>query len=165
VEFYGVEGIIAAEVLPHLNVIGSFSYNHSEDESNIPYTATVSIPTKGKEFTDTPPWLFAGRVTYDLKDFTFGLQFNYVDKRYDTLVNDLAVPSYIVWNTDVRWRFDWIRRGTYLQLNVLNLFSEKYIGSLVDVTDTNNASLPYYGYSYADQGPPRTVEVTLRATF
>jgi len=164
VEFYGFEGIVGAEVLPHLNVIGSFSYNHSEDESNIPYSATYTIDTKGKQLADTPPWQVAGRVTYDIKDFTVGLTAKYVDQRYVTLVNDLKVPAYYTFDTDLRWRLDWIHPGSFIQLNVINLFDYRYLGSLNIFTTDNNTS-PAYSYGYAYQGAPRTVQITLRTAF
>lgn len=165
IEYYGIEGLIGASPIKNLNLVGSFAYNHSEDMSNIPYSASFTIDTKGKAATDAPLWTVSGSATYDWNEFTFGLQGNWVDKRYVTLINDLAVPSYVTFDANVRWRLDFITPGTYLQFNVTNLFQARYIGSLSDITDTNNASSPDYSYTYAAQGAPRAFQVMLRAAF
>jgi iron complex outermembrane receptor protein len=164
IQYYGVEGLFGISPIKGLNLIGSFAYNHSEDESNIPYSSTFTIETKGKVATDSPVWTVAGRATYDFDAFTFGLQGKFVDSRYVTLVNDLKVPSYVTFDADVRWHLDEITPGTFLQLNVLNVFDEKYIGS-INVASTNNGASPDYTYPYAYQGAPRTIQVTLRTAF
>ena len=124
----------------------------------------MTIDTKGKVAADTPAWTVAGRATYAVGDLTFGVQGKWIDKRYVTLVNDLAVPSYVTFDADLRWKMNFITPGTYLQLNVINIFDTKYLGSL-NVTDTNNAALPDYSYAYAYQGAPRVVQLTLRTAF
>jgi iron complex outermembrane receptor protein len=164
IHFYGIEGQVGWVPIDHLTLIGEFAYEHSEVMSNIPYSATYSIPTAGKQFYDTPPWTVGGRAVYDWNQFIFGGQFKYVDARYVTAVNDLQVPSYVTFDADVRYKLDWVRPGTYVQLNVLNLFNEKYVGSINYATTNNNTS-PAYSYSYAYQGAPTTIQVTLRATF
>jgi iron complex outermembrane receptor protein len=164
IEFYGVEGLVGVTPITHLNLIGSFAYNHSEDESNIPYSASYTIDTKGKVFVDTPEWMVGGRATYDFKDVTIGVQTKWVGSRYVTLVNDLKVPSYMTWDADLRWKLDWIKTGSFLQLNVINLFNAKYLGSL-NTSDTNNSASPAYTQAYAYQGAPRVVQVSVRAAF
>jgi iron complex outermembrane receptor protein len=164
VHYYGVEGQIGATVVRHWNVYGSFAYNHSEYMSNIPYNASTVIPTEGKVAADTPEWTFGARTTYQLGDFTFGLQGKYVGKRYVTLIDDLSVPSYVTFDADIRWKMNWITHGTFLQLNVLNIFDTKYLGSL-NTTSTNNSTLPYYSQPYAYQGTPQVIQLTLRTAF
>jgi iron complex outermembrane receptor protein len=165
IDFWGLEGYVGYSPISHLNLIGSVAYEHSEDESNIPYSATLSLPTKGKQFFDTPPWTVAARATYDIGPFTFGMQTKYVAARYFTLVDDLQVPSYITGDADVRWRFDNLRKGAYLQLNVINIADTRYIGSYGNSPFTNNSASPAYSQLYAYQGPPRTVQVSLRLPF
>jgi iron complex outermembrane receptor protein len=162
--FWGVEGLLGVEPLPHWTVVGSFTYEHGEDENNIPYSATVNIPTQGKTPTDTPQLLVGASTSYEIGDVTFGLQGKFVSSRYVTLVNDLRVPSYITFDGDIRWKLRFMPEGTWLQLNVINILDEKYIGS-VNQTDTNNGSSPYYSYAYAYQGTPRTVQAQLRVAF
>ncbi len=164
IEFYGFEGLVGWTPIDHLNLIGSVAYEHSEVKNNIPYSATYVIPTAGKQFYDTPPWTAAVRATYDWKIVTVGAQVKYVDARYVTAVNDLQVPSYETVDLDARIKLDFIRPGTFLQLNVINLFDTRYIGS-INYANTNNNTSPAYTYSYAYQGAPRTVQGTLRLAF
>jgi iron complex outermembrane receptor protein len=164
VNFWGFEGLVGWKPIDHLTLIGSLSYEHSEVMSNIQYSSTYTILTGGKQFYDTPPWTLSGRATYDWNAFTFGGQMKYVDARYVTGVNDLQVPSYVTFDMDVRYKLDWVRPGTFVQLNVINLFNEKYIGS-INYGQTNNSSSPAYSSLYAYAGAPTTVQVTLRATF
>jgi iron complex outermembrane receptor protein len=164
IQFYGFEGQAAWLPIDHLTLVGSFAYEHSEVQSNIPYSATYQIPTKGKQFYDTPPWMIGGSATYDWNYWTFGGQVKYVDARYATALNDLQVPSYVTVDANVRLKLDWVRPGAYLQLNVINLFDEKYIGS-INYGTTNNNTLPGYSEQYAFQGAPRTVQGTIRMTF
>lgn len=164
IRFYGAEALFGAEVLPHLSTVLSFSYNHSRTEDNLPYSATVIEPTAGKFFYDSPEFLAGGLVTYDWRDYSFGLQGKYTSRRFVTYVNDLSVPSYITFDAYFRWRLPMINNGSYFQFNALNLFDEKYIGS-INPAATNNGSLPYYTYSYAYQGAPRTLQATIRVAF
>jgi len=164
IHFYGFEAQAAWIPKEHLTLFGSFSYEKSTVENNIPYSATVSIPTAGKQFYDTPPVMISGRAQYEWGPLVFGGQIKYVDARYVTAVNDLQVPSYKVVDIDIRWKLDGFRPGTYAQLNVNNLFNEKYIGS-INYATTNNPNLPGYSEPYAFQGAPTTVQGTLRVTF
>lgn len=169
VDYHGFEGILGSTLIENLTLIESVAYNHSEYMSDIPYSATLVVPTKGKVAADTPLWTLAERVAYKFENFAFGVQWKFVDSRFVSLVDDLRVPSYKTFDGDIRWDIGnegvgWIYPGTYLQFNILNIFDERHIGS-VNVSDTNNASLQYYSQPYGYQGAPRTVQVSLRATF
>jgi iron complex outermembrane recepter protein len=165
VDYYGVEGIAGWIPFENLTLIQSFAYNHSEYMANIPYSATLVVPTQGKTAADTPRWTVSQRVTYKLDNLDLGVQWKFVDRRFVTLVDDLAVPSYTTVDADARLHLDDIAMpGTYLQFNVINLFNAKYFGSL-NTSDTNNSSLGYYTQAYAFQGAPQTFQVTLHLQF
>jgi iron complex outermembrane receptor protein len=170
VDYYGVEGIVGWTPIDNLTLIQSFAYNHSEYMSNIPFNASTAIPTRGKIAADTPIWMVAQRITYQEGNVLFGLQWKYVDKRYVTLVDDLVVPAYTTVDADFRldlasaFPSPWIREGTYLQINALNIFNEKYLGSL-NTTSTNNAALPYYSQPYGYQGAPTTIQAAIKVAF
>jgi iron complex outermembrane receptor protein len=161
IHYYGFEGIMGWIPLENLTLIQSFAYEHSEIMSNIPYSATLVIPTRGKVAPDTPVWTAAQRITYTWRNLDLGLQWKFVDDRYVTLVNDLSVPSYATIDANLRVHLDDITTpGTYLQFNVINLTNAKYLGSL-NITNTNNSSLQYYSQPYAYQGAPQTFQMTL----
>ena len=140
IHYYGFEGIAGSIPLDNLTLIQSFAYEHSEVMSNIPYSATLVVPTRGKVAPDTPEWTVAQEVTYTWKNLDLGMQWKFVSSRFVTLVDDLSVPSYATIDANIRIHLDDITTpGTYLQFNVINLTNAKYIGSL-NITDTNNSS-------------------------
>jgi iron complex outermembrane receptor protein len=170
IHFWGIEGQAAWVPIDHLTLIGEFAYEHSEVVGNIPFSSSLTIPTNGKQFYDTPPWMVGGRAVYEWNQVVAGLQFKYVDARYVTAVNDLRVPSYTTVDMDLRYKLDFIKPGTYVQFNVINLFDQRYIGSINYSSSNSNvlptgAANPYYSYPFAIQGTPRTVQGTLRFTF
>jgi iron complex outermembrane receptor protein len=161
IHYYGFEGIAGWIPLDNLTLIQSFAYEHSEVMSNIPYSATLVVPTRGKVAPDTPEWTVAQEVTYTWKNLDLGVQWKFVSSRFVTLVDDLSVPSYATIDANIRIHLDDITTpGTYLQFNVINLTNAKYLGSL-NITDTNNSSLQYYSQPYAYQGAPQTFQMTL----
>ncbi len=166
VSLYGVDAQIGASPIEHLNLLANLSYAHSRLKDNIVFDAAGHIePLKGKEQVETPDWMLSGRATYEISDFTFGLTGKYVAKRYVTDLNDLSVPSYVTFDADMRVKLDRVLKNAYLQVNVVNLFDEKYLGSL-NSKPTNNTDSPFYsGIPYALQGAPRTVWVSLKAAF
>jgi iron complex outermembrane receptor protein len=171
VDFYGVEGQIGVKPITGLTLLGNFSYNHSELQQDLLYspakgaTPAVYEPLKGKQLVETPEWMFGGRAQYEFGPATLGLQTKWVDKRWITDVNDLSVPSYMLWDADLRIKLDWISKGTYIQSNIINLFDKRYYGSL-GTTASANTALPYGGSQpYAYQGAPRTWWTTLKVAF
>ena len=161
IHYYGFEGIAGWIPLENLTLIQSIAYEHSEVMSNIPFSATVVIPTRGKVATDTPEWTVAQSVDYTWKNIDLGVQWKYVSDRFITLVNDLKVPSYGTIDANIRVHMDDIvTPGTYLQFNVINLTNTKYIGS-INTTNTNDSAQPYYSQAFAYQGAPQTFQMTL----
>jgi iron complex outermembrane receptor protein len=140
----------------------------SRVENNIVWdTAGDMEPLQGKELVETPDITFGGRVTYDWKDWlVLGLQGKYTGSRWVTDLNDLKVAGYTVWDVDARIKLDHWVKGSYIQVNVQNLFNTRYFGSLAGTQPTaNTASLFYTSQPYAYQGGPRTVAVSFRAAF
>ena len=161
VYYYGWEGVIGATPIENLTFIQSINYNHATLGQNLPYNATTVIPTKGKTPPETPLWSLGSRIQYKFDMMTFGVQWKFVDKRFVTLVDDLSVPDYTTVDADFRLALDKAEPGMYLQFNVINVFSENYIGSFGNVPTTNNSALPYYSEGYGYQGAPRTFQVEL----
>ncbi|MDQ8029976.1 MAG: TonB-dependent receptor, partial [Brevundimonas sp.] len=72
------------------------------------------------------------------------------------LVNDEQTKDYTVVDLDARYDLAFINEGMYVQVNVLNLFDESYLGNIsTDVAGNRSAAL----------GSPRTAMATLRMTF
>ena len=105
---------------------------------------------------ETPKWQFGGRAQYDIGPFSFGLQAKHVGARFATDVNDVKVKGYDVVDLDARVGLDTIihTKGTYIQLNLQNLFDKFYFGNLS--TQINAGGNPNYAV-----GSPRTFSATL----
>ncbi len=176
VQLYGVDAQFGARPIEHMTALATFSYVHSKLEQDLIYSAAgVTDPTQreplaGKQLVETPQITFGGRITYNLGDLALGFQGKYTGSRFTTDVNDQKVPGYTVFDLDVRYKLDSFTKstfvkGSYIQLNVTNLFNKKYFGSL-GTTATYDQRLPYAaGTPYAYQGGPRTIAVSLKAAF
>lgn len=176
VEMQGFDAQVGWRVLDTLSVYASASWIDSELQNNIPLSATGFIPTQGKELVETPEWQYAARVDWDVTSWmSVGLQGKYVGERWATDVNDEQVPSYTVWDLDARWDLDFVNPNTFLQLNVINLFDEEYLGGIssrenaITILDTDpvtpgNQTRAGSSPTYA-LGAPRTWMLTLRTRF
>ncbi|MBI1685944.1 TonB-dependent receptor [Caulobacter hibisci] len=176
VELWGVDAQAGWSIDEALTVYGSASYTNSELQNNLFVGGTAIYPgaglaagyapTKGKELVETPKWMFGGRVTYKVSDFTFGVQGKWVGERWVTDVNDVKVPHYAVWDLDVRYDLNKIgMEKSYVQLNVSNLFDEKYYGDLNGTSTSGLSGAPGYSGPFARRGAPRAAILTLRTEF
>jgi iron complex outermembrane receptor protein len=167
VTFRGIDAQLGAKLLDHLNALATFEYMHSRVDNNVLFNAAGLVePLDGKELVETPDITVGGRITYDWNAFVFGFQGKYTGSRWVTDLNDLKVAGYTVFDLDARVKLDHYLLGSYLQVNVQNLFNERYYGSIAGTQPTANSNSAFYGSQpYAYQGAPRTVVVTLHAAF
>lgn len=171
VKLYGAEAQLGVHLDEHWTLYGNASYTHSELQDNLLYgydkvtKLPIWEPLKGKQLVETPRWMTGGRAEYKTDDWSFGLQSKWVGKRFVTDVNDASVGSYVTFDADARVNLDRFgAKGSYLQLNVINLTEDKYYGSLGSAASADQAQ-PYKGSPYAYQGAPRTVWFTVHALF
>ncbi len=184
VNTYGFDANVAFRPIRPLTVMALASYIHTELQDNIaigtttaatpptglifcngaPTTASpvaaTCAPTQGKSVAETPKWQFGGRVEYDVGPFSLGVQGKHVGARFATDVNDVRVKGYNVVDLDARFGLDdWLHtKGTYLQLNLQNVFDEFYFGNLstqIRASDNPNFAV----------GSPRTFSATLNVGF
>jgi iron complex outermembrane receptor protein len=155
VELWGADAQIGYQILDGLNVYGSIAYTQSELQDNLPQQSVG----RGLSLVDTPEWTAALRGEYEIGDFTFGLQAKWVDERFSNDFNTEVVPSYTTVDLDLRYDFGQLFRNedTYIQLNVINLFDEEYIGTI--------SSGANGGTGFFALGAPLTAMVTLTAEF
>jgi iron complex outermembrane receptor protein len=191
VKIWGWDGQAGWKVTDAFSLLGSASYDHSALQGNLnlgtasipgtggPFIVDKILPTKGKALVETPDWTFAGRAQYQANGWRLGLQAKYVGRRFSTDLNDQSTKPFTLVDADVNYdlgRFGW--QGSWIQLNVSNVFDQKYLGSISSSNTANgftqavpepgnptgsytiNASNPTYAI-----GSPRTVWLTLRAMF
>ncbi|MEQ1811284.1 MAG: TonB-dependent receptor [Terricaulis sp.] len=182
VDLWGWELEGGYQMTPELSIYGSAAYTDSEVQDDLPARVGATdylVPTAGRQLVETPDWTFAGRVEYENGPFTIGLQGKYVGERWVTDVNDVSSDAYTTVDLDLRWDFGQLFHTdrTYLQLNVINLFDERYFGNLsTQICSVNLPGTPAGGNTYDCEsgvigtprynlGAPRTWMVSLRAEF
>lgn len=160
VDQWGVDAEAGWEVMPDLVVYGSASYNNSELKNNIPTGVGTFLATAGKSLVETPDWTYSARAEYTLGAFGFGVQAKYVGDRFSTDLNDDVAPSYTKVDANISYDLAKIgaSEGSFARLNVINLFDEKYLGS---ISSTNSAA----GNPTFSIGAPRTIQFTVGMDF
>ncbi|MBO9559554.1 MAG: TonB-dependent receptor [Caulobacter sp.] len=170
VEIKGVEGQVGGRLTDELSVAASATYTDAPYQDQLLVQPGIYAPIQGKQLVETPKVMFGGRINYEEGPFQIGIQGKYTGKRYATDLNDLAVDGYTVFDLDARYNLDNILKGAFVQLNVWNLFDEKYYGSLGTQVTANpvlkaanqyNITNQPYGY----RGAPRTATISLRVNF
>ena len=124
------------------------------------YVYTVCGRTAGKFVVETPKWQVGGRVELNFKPVVLGIQAKRVGRRFATDVNDVVTKGYTLVDLDARLDLaSFIHSKSYLQLNVVNLFNERYFGNLstsINAFGTGGSSAPRF-----TPGSPRAVSATL----
>jgi iron complex outermembrane receptor protein len=117
-------------------------------------------PTAGKMVTETPKWQFGGRAEYSIGPLSVGLQAKHVGSRFATDVNDTKVKGYNILDLDARFDLDDVvgRKGTYVQVNLQNVFDKFYFGNLT--TQIRASDNPRFAVA-----TPRTLSATLNVGF
>ncbi|ADU12557.1 TonB-dependent receptor [Asticcacaulis excentricus CB 48] len=161
--------------VPNLILNAGLTYTDTELQQDIPNGFRNGVqrllPTKGKALTGMPKWMWTAGVDFDPTDkLSINLNAKYVGDRFYTYVNDEVAPRYILWNASARYDLPFFKDGTYVQLNVVNLFDEQYLagtgyqntarGLTDNAGGTVSASTIFY-----QQGAPRTVSIALRTKF
>jgi len=156
VDLWGAEFQVGWQPNDALTLYGSAAYTMSELQNNLP----GQVVGQGNELPGQANWTYAARAEYEVGAFTLGLQGKYNGERYANDFNTEVAPDYVVVDFDARWDLGTLLRneGTYLQLNVTNLFDEEYLGA-ISFFGVNNGTGSY------SLGAPQTLTLTLRAEF
>ncbi|AJP70778.1 TonB-dependent receptor [Sphingomonas hengshuiensis] len=188
VEKYGIDFQVDARPIPGLGLHAFASYLKStildDVQSGTTIVNGVATPvyaaTKGKRESGFPTGTLGGRVDYTTGPVMVGVQAKYTGGRY---VNDqnrpitasytlngqnvsyqvygAQTPSYTLVDIDAKVSLEklGLKRGTYLQINVTNLFNKFYVGGF------GGGSLSADNVPSANIGVPRTFTATLNAAF
>ncbi|MES2033180.1 MAG: TonB-dependent receptor [Pseudomonadota bacterium] len=157
VKRWGVDGQIGFKLFDSLTLYASASYLGSEFQDNVPGVGGGTVLIKGNQLPEVPETQYAARAQYEIAGFTVGAQVKYVGERWTNAVNDEKTSEYTTVDLDARYdlgRFGW--DGSWIQLNIVNLFDEEYLADIsTDIVGNRTAGL----------GAPRTAQVTLRTKF
>ena len=159
VKSWGIDSSIGFRPIPQVNLLALASYTKAEVDSDLLLTRVAYNPasppvllstqyfcstppattgrvdvcarTGGKMVVETPKWQFGGRAEVNVRPVTFGIQAKRVGDRFATDVNDVVSKGYTTVDLDARFDLDFIpNRKSHFQLNVINLFNERYFGNL-----------------------------------
>ncbi len=176
VRFKGFDGQIGYEIVRGVQLYATYSYTDTKLLNdlvlgrNAAGVATI-LPIKGKQLVETPRNQFGLRADYRGEIFSAGIELKRVGDRFSTDVNDEIAEGYTVVNLNARYKLDKLGlRGSYLQLNWSNLFSEKYLGNISSQTNAtniiaSNGSTITGGFPTYSVGAPSTVQGALRIAF
>ncbi len=160
---YGVEAIGAYRFDNGISLRASYAYNHSTyDDNVINPSPAPATPTKGKTVVDTPRDIANIGVAYDHDGLFGGVDLSYQGRRYFTYLNDQSVPSRVLVDLNVGYRFHGgqLLNGLELQLNVTNLFDKHYVSTIGSNGFTNSGDS-----QTLLAGAPREVFVSVRKQF
>ena len=176
VEFKGFDGQIGFEVVRNVTLYGTYSFTDTELQEDLQLGRNAAgvatfLPTRGRQLVETPKHQAGFRIDYRGEAFSAGFEIKHVGDRFATDVNDQVAPAYQVANLNARYKLDRFGLpGSHLQLNVSNLFNEKYLGNISSQTNAValvasngtpvNASFPTYSV-----GAPQTFQGALRIAF
>lgn len=110
-------------------VYASYSYTDATYRDNVFNSSdgTLIAAIKGKTVVDSPKHMLRGEVNYDQGPIFGRIGVNYMSRRYYSYTNDASVPSRVIVDASLGYRFtDKIE----LQLNATNLFDKKYVGTI-----------------------------------
>ena len=82
------------------------------------------------------------------ENFSVGISGKFIGDRFTNLTNTEKFNGYALWDMYARYKVEAFNaKDTYLQLNVKNLFDERYLGNIVtNITGTGQGE-PGYGRS------------------
>ncbi|MSO73057.1 MAG: TonB-dependent receptor [Rhodospirillaceae bacterium] len=162
VDLYGFDFEGGITPIEDLSVYASVSYNHSKVINNI-QSGAIMFPTAGKKLVETPTLTYSTRISYKIKDFTFGAQAKYVGQRFSTDVNNEFTPSYATVDANIRYALESLPvpglKTSYLQVNLTNLFDKLYLASISTQFSTASG-IPLYSI-----GARRTFQASFHFTF
>ncbi len=145
----------------YFNVNASYNIVQFKDDiaGFTPVTGT-SLLISGNTVPDSPEWILQGGVTVEPTSWLVAnLSARHIGERFSNFTNSERIDSYTVINAYLDIGDGWTvgaARELKLRLNVDNLFDEDYLGTITSTVNTAATFRP---------GPPRTVQLSLTASF
>jgi len=128
---HGVEGLLVWQLAPTLSWFNSGSYGRATIDDDY-LSGTTTVKSSGKDVVDAPRTLLSSNLKWDDSRFFASAGLRHVDKRYFSILNDMVVPAYTVYDAGVGYRLRSIgaAKEITLQVNAQNLFDSSYISTM-----------------------------------
>ena len=167
VDLQGVDMQIGWRANDWLTVSANASYNDSELKNDLRASATATLPTKGKQFVETPEYTYGGRIDVrPMPNLTFGLEGKFVDERFTTDINDAKVASYTLVHLNAAYDFEVARlQGLRAQFVVYNLLDEEFFGNISSSTNAITTNGVTGSNPSLSLGAPRSMSFSIIARF
>jgi iron complex outermembrane receptor protein len=124
----GFEAAGDLKITKTVSLFGSYTYTDATYRNDV-VDANGTVPLKGKTVVDAPKHMARGELSYDDGSFFARFALNYMSKRYFTYLNDRSVPSRVLADATLGYRFG--QDGRFeIQLNGSNLFDKNYVGTI-----------------------------------
>lgn len=127
----GAEGLLSIRVADGLSWVNSAAFNDSKIDDD--YTSgTTTVASSGKTVVDAPKILANSTLRLTRGGVLGSLSARHVGKRYFSILNDIAAPSYTTVDASAGYTFKRAGplKGLSLQLSAINLLDEKYIATM-----------------------------------
>jgi iron complex outermembrane receptor protein len=158
----------SAPFLGGFTAYGSLTVQKTKVKDDFQASATVSLPTTGKQLTLTPETMIGASLQYASGPLYARVKAKHTGRQYATLMNDEEVPSYTLLDFDAGYNFGNVSMLSNVQMrfNVSNITNQKYrtpsSGTTINAVKygTVNANTVFYYL-----GAPRLASLTLSADF
>ncbi|HDS16027.1 MAG TPA: TonB-dependent receptor [Proteobacteria bacterium] len=146
---WGVE--LECNIYPADNLMFYFNPSYSQatfdDDVN---NSGAGLAAKNQDLPDTPRWLLKAGAIYRWGDLSFAPSLKYVDRRYGDIENREKIDRYTTVDMTIGYRLKNLKflREAGLELECINLFDKKYVGTINADDDGSSASQYYAGVPF-----------------
>ncbi len=124
-----------------LSLFANFSYNRMKFTKNVIRGGKI-FELKGKQFPDTPKYMFKTGIFYNFNHFQISPFFKYISKRYGDALHKESIGGYSLVNLNINYKLKKFKIG----IGFNNLFNRKHIGR-IDTWDDASGNTTYYAAS------------------
>ena len=170
----GAEAALTINPIDNLHTFVTGSYTRDIINNNITGSDGVTqLATTGKQFFNTPNWVFSAGATYEVGAATYGIQTKYVSSVYSALLNDESIPGYNTVDLSFAYKlktvalldpvFHYAKDATF-RVIANNIFDKHYLQltGTGSAGPTLSAALTPPAYYY---GSPFSVMASISATY
>lgn len=152
----GLDAQIGFRPWHHLRPYVSAEYLHATTDNDMVTSSGDLLPTAGKTAVRSPHVMVNAALDYDDGHFFGNISMHYVSSQYSTFMADQKMPGYVTSNMTLGYRFSSIgpAKSPTIQLNLVNLANNHYLGGVYSVQNNAHATTGVRGTVIAASGQP-----------
>lgn len=132
VDKYGIDGSVAWKPSDPFLLYVFGSYMKSEIKDDVQLAANTYAATAGRREAGAPKHMFGARAQGEFGPLELGVQAKRTGPRFLNDINTIELPGYTTVDADIRLSLGYFNddlEKAHVQINLINLFDEVYIGS------------------------------------